>query len=482
MNLENMPILNGLLKHMNKNITPFHMPGHKNNINNFDELELISENLYGIDKTEIPGLDNLHIPKEMILHAEILASRAFKSSKSYFLVNGSTCGISSMIMGVTKPKDKVIVQRNCHQSVFMACLMGDLSLCYINPDVLSEFNIAGAVSVKEIVAIMDANRDAKAIVLTYPTYYGTCSDLLKITLEAHKRNMLVLVDEAHGAHLPFNVKLPISAMDCGADVSVISLHKSLPALTQASLLNIGGGIISIRAISPGIEFMLKIFQSSSPSYVLMASIDAARNIMESRGNALLDKLIYNIDVLSNKLSNLGGYKILGKEQIGIASIKDVDITKIVIASKSSLSGRDLEMKLLNEHNIQIEMSDINNIVLIGSVGDSDDAFEKLFNALYNINKEGYKSKTENILLGPIKYQTCTSMRDAYYSEKKTVPLIESRGLISGEAVVPYPPGIPVLLPGELITQEIIDYIELVKAHGIMLSSINDSSGENILVI
>lgn len=481
-----MPILNGLLKHIDKNITPFHMPGHKTNLNNFEELELIKENLYGIDSTEIPGLDNLHIPQGMILEGEELASGAFGSTKSYFLVNGSTCGIYSMIMGVTKPKDKIIVQRNCHRSVFMACLMGDLNVCYVSPDILEEFNISVAISVKDIVAIMDENSDAKAIVLTYPTYYGTCSDLKSIVIEAHKRNMLVLVDEAHGAHFAFNNRLPMSALECGADVSVISLHKSLPALTQASLLNIGVGN-STGTNSPvvnslGIEFMLRLFQSTSPSYVLMASIDAARNIMETRGKVLLDNLVNNIESFSNKLRGLESYKILGKEYIGKASIKDVDITKIVINASSSINGRELEIRLRNEYNIQVEMSDMNNIVLIGSVGDAYEAFEKLFTALYNIDKEGYKCKIGNLLFKPAKYKTCLGMRDAYYSEKKTVKLKASKGFISGEMVVPYPPGIPILLPGEMITQEIIDYIELVKAHGIQLNGINDLSGENILVI
>jgi arginine/lysine/ornithine decarboxylase len=476
MDLENMPILNGLVKYMNLNIIPFHMPGHKSNINGFEELKLIKEKLYDIDKTEVNGLDNLHIPEEMILEAEKLTAIAYGANSSFFLVNGSTCGIYSMIMGMTKPGDKILIQRNCHRSVFMACMMGDLNVVYVDAEILEEFNFSGGISIDNLIEVMEGNKDAKAFVLTYPSYYGICSDLVGIVKEAHKRNMYVLVDEAHGAHFPFNSKLPETSMKCGADAAVTSFHKTLPAMTQTAVLNVKKGIDD-----SSIRFMLRIFQSTSPSYILMASIDAARSIMVNRGEGLIEKLIAYIDKFQEAVINIGSYKMLSREYIGSNSIYDLDKTKIVLTS-SFIGGRELERALRRDYDIQAELSDEKNILFITTVGDNQKAFEMLFEALYNISKKLVKRDLNKVVFKTIKYVTCLNMREAYYSKKKTVKLKEAVGCISGEMVVPYPPGIPILLPGELITGEIIEYIELIKLNGLQLNGINDLRGDNILII
>lgn len=470
-----MPVIEGLMKYIRENNIPFHMPGHKNNRRGFAELELIRENLYKIDNTEVPGLDNLHIPEEMILEGQRMAARAYKAKESFFLVNGSTCGIYSMILGTTKPKDKIIVQRNCHRSIHMACLLGDLNVVYLNPSVLEGLNIAVSVNTNEVIKLMDENPDAKALVVTYPTYYGTCCDLESIAKEAHKRGMLLLVDEAHGAHLTFNKRLPKSSIECGADVSVVSLHKSTPALTQTSLLNIGSDINT-----DGIKFMLRLFQSSSPSYVFMASIDAARHIMESRGEALLDELLDNIEKFRKKLSSISDYVLLGREHIGKASIKDIDLTKIVISSP--YGGRKLEKLLREEYKVQVEMSDIYNITLISSIGDNAESFNALYNALEDISNKYSHEKVKALEFKPVTYKRALNMRETYYRPKRRVKLKEAKGLISGEMVAPYPPGIPVLLMGEIITSDIIEHINICKEYGIPLNGISDSSAEYIEVI
>lgn len=467
-----MPVFNGLLNYVRENNIPFHMPGHKNNRRKFDELEMIKENLYKIDNTEVPGLDNLHIPEGMILDGEKLASNAYGAGESFFLVNGSTSGVYSMIMGTTKPGDKILMQRNCHRSVYMACFLGDIDAVYINPTVLDGFNIAVSLNVDDVIAEMDRNPDAKAIVLTYPTVYGTCCDLERIVSEAHKRGILVLVDEAHGAHLPFNKKLPKSAMECGADAAVTSMHKTTPALTQTALLNVRKGLDT-----EGIRFMLRAVQTTSPSYVFMASIDAARYIMETRGEALLDELLINVDEFKNKIKDTGGFNILDSEYIGKSSIHSIDSTRLVI--KSQAGGRKLEHILRNEYHIQVEMSDIYNIILICSAGDDRESFERLYTALKEIS---YKYNNNNIESIPFKvpqYKKAVNLREAYYMPKKKVKLKDSNGLISSEMVVPYPPGIPILLPGEIITYDIIEYIELLKQNGIPLNGISDSAAEYI---
>lgn len=470
-----MPVLDGLMKYVSEGITPFHMPGHKNNKRDFEELELIRENLYRIDNTEVPGLDNLHMPEDIILKGQRMAARAYGADESFFLVNGSTCGIYSMILGLTKPGDKIILQRNCHRSVYMACFMGDLNPVYINPETLGEFNIAAGLNISDVIETMDANRDAKAIVITYPTYHGICSDLERIVVEAHKRGMLVLVDEAHGAHLIFNKKLPKSAMECGADASVESLHKSTPALTQCSLLNLGKGVDREQ-----VRFMLRLFQSTSPSYVFMASIDASRHIMEDRGEALLDELLNNIYDFRESLSSMEGYKLLNEEYIGISSINNLDPTKIVI--NSPYGGKNLDNILRSDYGIQVEMSDLNNITLITTVGDTQYDFEKLYLSLYDISKrfnfinnKGFGGKIPS-------YKIAMNMREAYYRERRRVRLEDSEGFASAEMVAPYPPGIPILLPGEIITSDIIEYIKLSRDNDIALNGIADSTAEFIEVV
>jgi arginine/lysine/ornithine decarboxylase len=473
--INNIPILEGLLNYINEDITPFHMPGHKNNKKGFKELEIIKDNLYKIDKTEVPGLDNLHMPEEMILRAQVMAAKAYRARESYFLVNGSTSGIYSMILGVTKPGDKIIVQRNCHRSVYMACLLGGLETVYVTPEVLEDFNIAASISSDNITKILEDNPEAKAVVLTYPSYYGTCSDLEKISHEVHKRGMLLLVDEAHGAHLPFNNRLPKSAVECGADISVVSLHKTTPALTQTSILNINGDFNT-----DGIRFMLRLFQSTSPSYAFMASIDAARYIMEENGEKLLDELLDNIKEFKNKIAGLSCYKVLDKLCIGNNSIHDIDETKLVI--RSSIGGRKLEDILRRRYKIQVEMSDIYNITLICSVGDSKEDFDKLYSALDEISKEYVPINKEDVKILNTNYKIELNMKEAYYKPKKRIKLSEAEGKVSSEMAAPYPPGIPILLPGEIITREIIEHIELCKAYNIPLNGITDANADYINIV
>jgi arginine/lysine/ornithine decarboxylase len=472
--MSKMPVVEGLLKYANENVTPFHMPGHKNNRRNFKELNIIRDFLYKFDNTEVPGLDNLHIPQGMILQGEKMAARAFRAGESYFLVNGSTSGIYAAIMGLTKPKDKIIIQRNCHRSVYTAVLLGNLDAAYVNPTIIDEFNIAVSLNAYDVIRCMDDNPDAKAVVVTYPTYYGTCSDIKTIIDEAHKRNMLVIVDEAHGAHLPFNKNLPSPSLDLGADVSVTSLHKTTPAMTQTSLINIRHGLNS-----DGIKFMLRAFQSTSPSYILMASIDAARCIMEDEGDRLLGELINNIEIFRNKVSKLDSYKLLGREHIGKSDIFDVDITKILI--KSSTGGLELEKILRNDYKIQVEMSDIDNILLICSIGDEKEAFVRLYDSLADINKKYRKVKNANIILKMPSYKKAAGISEAYYRPHRMVKLKEAVNSVSAEFAVPYPPGVPVVVPGEVITDEIIEYLDMIKRYGISINGLSDINGEYIEV-
>lgn len=471
-----MPVLEGLIKYAEEKNISFHMPGHKSNLRNFQELDEIKKYLYSIDLTEVPGTDNLHCPEDIILQGEKLAARAFGACKSYFLVNGSTCGIYSMIMGNTRPGDKIIVQRNCHRSVYMACLMGALETVYITPEIIPGFCIPGGLSLMQVKRTIEENKDAKAVVVTYPSYYGICSDLKAIADLAHENNMLLLVDEAHGTHLGFSDGLPKSALSLGADASVVSLHKSTPAMTQCSLLNTTKGVND-----EGISFMLRMFQSTSPSYILMASIDAARHIMEDRGRELLGQLLENISSFREKAKDLKGFCMLDKSLIGKYGVHDVDLTKLVIFSP--MGGRKLEEALRRDYSIQVEMSDLNNAVLIGSVGDNRESYDSLFNALRALN-ETRNPEASAVVPCQVSIENiqAISMRDAYYSPKERIRLKDAAGRISCELAAPYPPGIPALLPGEVITREIIDFICQQVECGIPINGLEDSTGEYISVI
>jgi arginine/lysine/ornithine decarboxylase len=340
---------------------------------------------------------------------------------------------------------------------------------------LEEFNIAVSIDINDVINAMNQNPDAKAIVVTYPTYYGTCLNLERVVDEAHRRGMLVLVDEAHGAHMYFNERLPKGAMECGADIGVTSVHKTTPSLTQTALLNVRKGLDS-----EGVRFMLRLFQSTSPSYIFMVSIDAARYIMEQRGRELLNQLLDNIENLKAALSDNPCYNILDTRYKGKGNIFDIDPTKIVINSR--IKGKKLDETLRREYGIQAEMSDANNIVFLTSLGNDKNAFEKLYNGLSEISA---KCKDDNALKIKYKipgYKTVMNMRDAYYKPKIRVKIKDAAGMISGEIAAPYPPGIPILLPGEIITPEIIEAIEFFKANGININGMSDLSNEYINVV
>lgn len=488
MNIKDMPILEGLFKYREEKTLRFHMPGHKGNDRRFDSLEWIRQGLYDFDNTEVPGLDNLHMPEEMIKRAQELAARAFGAHRSYFLVNGSTCGIYSMILGTTKPGDRILIQRNCHRSVFMAALLGDLETLYLDPDYLMEFAIPGGVDPGMVRQRLDECKDIKAIVLTNPSYYGICSDLSAIVKIAHARGVIVLVDEAHGAHFAFSNRLPETAMSAGADAAVSSIHKTLPALTQASILHTAGSLDD-----SGIPFMLRVFQTTSPSYILMASLDAARYIMETQGEQLLEKHWIAIEKFADQVKRLPGMSLLADDMIGRASIARTDWTKIVL--RTTIPGGELSRVLREEFHIQVEMADRNNIVLITGVADEAGIFDRLAEVLRKLcmnyipekgNKQEHVktlgNETQESYTASIPYEVAVNMREAYYSRKKRIRLAEAKGQISAEMVVPYPPGIPILLPGEYITESILERIQNDRQNGNRISGLQDSTLEWIEVL
>lgn len=465
------PIINKLNDIVDEDLISFHVPGHKlGKIYNRLGYTSIIEKIYKMDTTEIIETDNLHSPDGIIKESQKRASKAFKSDKTYYLVNGTTCGIQASIMTVCSPKDKLIVNRDCHQSVINGCILGDVKPIYINSNINKKNNIIEGINIDEVINVIDSNLDARAILLTYPTYYGCTYDLKAICDYAHDRNMIVIVDEAHGAHLGLSDKLPKTSLEQGADIVIQSTHKTLPSFTQSSMLHINGN----RVDNNKLEMNLRIMQSSSPSYSLMSSLELAVDIYINNGKELMKELLVNIDNFKDSI----------KDNIPIDIYNDYDKTKIFIESKKlGLTGYKLEEILRYKYNIQVELSNYYGVLLICTIGNVSSDFELLKKSLIDI----YDKYNKDIFLEEVIYprdipiQVLTP-REAFYKPKKSVKIYDSIGMISGEYIIPYPPGISLLSPGEIISKDIIDYVVYCNQNGMSVSGMKDSKLEFIQVI
>lgn len=467
----NTPIIDSLRKIVDDNIISFHMPGHKKGaIYKMLGYEDILENLYKLDTTEIPGTDNLHSPEECIKESLKRASEVFKSDKTFYLVNGSTCGIEAAIMASVNPKEKIILNRDCHQSAVNSCIIGDIDPIYVNPSINKDSNTLSGISFNDVKRVIDSNLDAKAVFLTYPTYFGDVFDLKSICSYAHEKGMTVIIDEAHGAHLGLSEKLPETALSQGADIVIQSTHKTLPSFTQSSMIHIKGNRIDINKLTN----MLRITESSSPSYLLMASLDIAVDIYEKNGFDLMDKLLINIDEFKSELYKLKNIKV----------DESKDYTKIFLNTKKlGITGHELENILRENYNIQVELSNYYGILLIATIGNTKDEFLKLKDVLFEIDKIYKKESHLKSVSYPIKLpKKILSPREAFYMDKKNVKIENSIGKISGEYIIPYPPGVSLVSPGEEITREVIDYIIECKSKGMNVNGVKDSELRFIQVI
>ncbi len=447
------PVLEEINRYISSNPLPFHMPGHKMGKGfkkgYFDQIA-------AMDLTEIPKLDNLHYPDGVIKEAQDLAARAFGSEHTFFLVNGSTCGIHAIIRSICKPGEKLLVGRDCHKSVVNGMMLWGVEPFYINPEFDENFGIPTVMSPEKVREAFEKNLDCKGIILTRPNYYGICSDLESIAAIASSYGKILAVDEAHGAHLKFNKALPKCAMELGADVCVQSAHKTLPAFTQGSYLHVRSGKIDVERL----KNILSMLQTTSPSYVVMSSLDYSRALMENEGEALLESLISNIDWFINSLSAINEFSVLSVNSTGNFPI---DRTRLVInVNRIGLTGFEVERILRFEYNIQVEMSDPGNIVCIAAVSDTKDDFERLYLALADIRSRVVKEgKTADINIykynGKLEVpEQVVSLGDAFNSRSKKVRLQFAAGMIAKGTITPYPPGIPVVCPGERIRQGVID--------------------------
>lgn len=482
MNIDCIPILKSLREYMDEKTVPFHMPGHKRGkIYKKTGVDSLFEDMLALDTTEVPGVDNLHCPESAVFEAQRLAAEAFGADHSFFLVNGTTSGIYSMIMASANPGDKIIIPRNCHRSVCGAVILGRLVPIYIKPEIDHELGLAMGIKPETVENAINEHKDAKAVVITNPTYYGVCSDLRKIAEIVHKRGMILLVDEAHGSHFCFNKKLPMSALEAGADMTSQSIHKTLTSMTQSSMLHIKSERVDIEKL----KTFLQLVQTTSPSHILLASLDAARFIMQQYGRELLDDVIEWSNWARSEINNIEGCCCLGADSMGRNGAVDFDPTRLTVNfGVSGISGTKIEDILRKDFKIQVEMSDLYNIVAITTIGDNRSDYEIFVNALKRLVGSLGTGKASFLSVSDLFLSQKPSLMpwEAVYCKKEQVDIEQSIGKICGEMIIPYPPGIPVLVPGESISREIYEYLKLCIEQGIKINGASDPKLNTIRVV
>ena len=472
------PIYEALVKLRKKRIVPFDVPGHKRGRGNPELVELLGEKCVGIDVNSMKPLDNLGHPISIIRDAEELAADAFGAAHAFLMIGGTTSSVQTMILSTCKAGDKIILPRNVHKSAINALVLCGAIPIYIEMSVDPKIGIALGLENDRAAQAIKEHPDAKAILINNPTYYGICSDLRGLTEMAHEAGMLVLVDEAHGAHLHFTDKLPLSAMDAGADIAAVSMHKSGGSLTQSSILLLG------EQMNPEyVRQIINLTQSTSASYLLMSSLDISRRNLALRGKESFEKVIELSEYARREINAIGGYYAYSKELIDGVSVCDFDVTKLSVYTQGiGLTGIEVYDLLRDEYDIQIEFGDIGNILAYISIGDRIQDIERLVGALADI-KRLYSRDGKDLIAGEyIQPELVLSPQEAFYSERRSLTLDESVGQVCGEFVMCYPPGIPILAPGERITLEIVDYIQFAKERGCSLQGTEDPEVNHINVI
>ncbi|CAA6806945.1 MAG: Arginine decarboxylase (EC [uncultured Campylobacterales bacterium] len=475
------PLIDALKEYQEDNITPFDVPGHKHGAGAKSYANFIGKKALSLDVNSMRSLDNLSNPISVIKEAEDLASDLFWSDHAFFLVNGTTVGIEAMIMSVCRPGDKIILPRNVHKSTINGLILSDAIPAYIEPEIDQELGCSLGVSIENVEKTIARHPNAKAILITNPTYYGFASDIKSIINLAHKHGMAVLVDEAHGSHIGFSDELPISAMEAGADMSAISMHKTGGSLTQSSILLMNEGFVTANHV----KTVLNLLQTTSASYLLMGSLDSARHNLAVNGAKALKKVIKLSKKYRKKINEIPGLYAFGKELVGKNAIFSFDETKLSIQVKElGLSGFEVYDILRDEYKIQVEFGDTYNILAIISLGDTEDSLNTLYNALLDISKKYKKNHVFSKNIQAVRHSpdVIVSPRHAFYSSKKIVPLEESIGHISAEFIMAYPPGIPILVPGERISKEIVQYIKFLKDEETTITGMEDAYANKINVL
>lgn len=457
---QHTPVFNAVKKYYQDGTVSFVVPGHKQGKGLPEFRDYVGDNVLGIDLTCFPDTDNICNPRGVIAEAQALAAEVYGADHAYFLVNGTTAGIQAMIMAVCEPGDKVILPRNAHKSALGGLILSGARPVYIEPEMSQDFGISMGVTPEKIEWALHQHPDAKAVFVINPNYYGTASHLAKIVEIAHSFGVPVIVDEAHGAHLKFNGELPLSAMEAGADLAASSTHKLMGSLTQSSMLLLKEGLVEAKRV----KAVLNLTQTTSPSYILLSSLDVARKQMALHGRELVARALKMTQWVRQELQKIPGLRLFGQDLVGTPGCFAFDPTKVTVNVQGlGLSGYEMENILRHEFKLQVELSDLYNVIFLVTIGDTWDSVGYLVDS---VRKIASRRKKGNVLKFcpplPEIPQLVVSPREAFYSSTRVMKLQEAAGEISAESIMAYPPGIPLICPGERITQEIIDYVNILK--------------------
>ncbi|MGN0308599.1 MAG: aminotransferase class I/II-fold pyridoxal phosphate-dependent enzyme [Lachnospiraceae bacterium] len=463
------PIYEALQTFRQMRVVPFDVPGHKHGRGNPELTEFLGEKCVTIDVNSMKPLDNLCHPISVIHEAEMLAADAFGAAHAFLMVGGTTSSVQSMILSTCKRGDKIILPRNVHRSVINALVLCGAIPVYVNPEVDHRLGISLGMEREQVAKAIGENPDAVAVLVNNPTYYGICSDLKAIVKMAHDAGMLCLADEAHGTHFYFGAGMPVSAMEAGADMAAVSMHKSGGSLTQSSLLLIGP-----RVNAGHVRQIINLTQTTSGSYLLMSSLDISRRNLALRGREVFGRVVSMAEYAREEINAIGGYYAFGRELVNGNSIFDFDPTKLSVHTRDiGLAGIEVYDLLRDEYDIQIEFGDIGNILAYLSIGDRPQELERLVSALAEIRRRFQRDSSGLLSQEYIDPEVVMSPQEAFYASKKSIPLKDSEGCVCSEFVMCYPPGIPILSPGEKITAEILDYIEYARAKGCSMTGPED---------
>lgn len=461
---------------------PFHMPGHKRRrMGTFP-------NPFLIDITEIDGFDNLHHAEGILKESMEKTAEIYGADQSFYLVNGSTCGILSAICGCTRRGGTILMARNAHKSAYHGAVINDLKSEYLYPHFLEKFGINGGISAEDVENALHENREIQAVFIVSPTYDGIVSDVKTIANICHKYEIPLIVDEAHGAHLPFaddeGGRFPKSALDCGADVVIQSLHKTLPSLTQTAILHIKGNL----ADAEKIKRYLGMFQTSSPSYVFMAAMEECVRFMDSEGRKEMKLFADRLETFYDSVKDLKVLKLLDRNVIKKVHAFDWDMSKIVISMRNTgLSGEWLSRELREHYHIEIEMSAPEYVVALSTLFDTEDGFFRLSEALKEIDEKLKINRTESVKKTDGDWEIpnakqAIALGEALEREGVRSSIGDCENMVSQEFVYLYPPGIPILAPGEMITKPILEIIERYGERNMSVQGLSDPSVSTIITV